>query len=527
MAKGYFALLLHAHLPFVRHPEYPDFLEEDWLFEAITETYIPLWQVFEGLIRDGVHFRLAMSMTPTLCAMLDDPLLRDRYLKYLNRAIALSKAEIDRTQNQPEFNHLARFYHTRFLECREIYVDHLKCDLIGAFRRFQEAGFIEIIACAATHGFLPLLERYPKSVWAQIAVGRDAYIKSFGRAPRGIWLPECAYHSGLDQMLQEAELRWFILDAHGMMFGSPRPRYAIYAPCFTPAGPAVFGRDRESSKQVWSAQEGYPGDPAYRDFYRDIGFDLDLDYLRPFLPADGHRKFTGMKYHRITGRTAQKQPYVPGWANGAVDHHAGDFLTSRVKQIEHLAGITNIKPLIVSPFDAELFGHWWYEGPQFLNLFIRKAVYDQTTFELITPSDYLEKHDTLQVISPSPSSWGNRGFWEVWLDESNSWIYPHLHAAARRMTECAEAVQKSPAKWKERALRQMARELLLAQSSDWAFLMRTGTAKDYAAMRTRTHILRFTRMYDQLRGGVIDEEFLANCEWRDNLFPDLDWKYYL
>ena len=183
MAKGYFALLLHAHLPFVRHPEYPDFLEEDWLFEAITETYIPLWQVFEGLARDGVRFRLAMSMTPTLCAMLDDPLLRERYLKYLDRAIALSKAEIDRTQSQPDFNHLARFYHSRFLECREIYADHLKCDLVGAFRRFQEAGFIEIIACAATHGFLPLMERYPKSVWAQISIGRDAYVNSFGRAP--------------------------------------------------------------------------------------------------------------------------------------------------------------------------------------------------------------------------------------------------------------------------------------------------------------------------------------------------------
>ena len=224
MAKGYFALLLHAHLPFVRHPEYPDFLEEDWLFEAITETYIPLWQVFEGLVRDGVRFRLAMSMTPTLCAMLDDPLLRERYLKYLDRAIALSKAEIDRTQSQPDFNHLARFYHSRFLECREIYADHLKCDLVGAFRRFQEAGFIEIIACAATHGFLPLMERYPKSVWAQIAIGRDAYVNSFGRAPKGIWLPECAYHQGLDQMLQAAELRWFVLDAHGLMFGSPRPR---------------------------------------------------------------------------------------------------------------------------------------------------------------------------------------------------------------------------------------------------------------------------------------------------------------
>ncbi|MBV9274813.1 MAG: DUF1957 domain-containing protein [Verrucomicrobia bacterium] len=527
MAKGYLALLLHAHLPFVRHPEYPDFLEEDWLFEAITETYIPLWQVFEGLARDGVRFRLAMSLTPTLCAMLDDPLLRQRYLRYLDRAIGLAKKEIDRTQHQSEFNHLARLYHSRFLEVREIYADHLKCDLVAAFRRFQDAGFVEIIACAATHGFLPLLERYPSSVWAQIAIGRDAYTKSFGRPPLGIWLPECAYYSGLDSVLQKAELRWFTLDAHGLMFGTPRPRYAIYAPCFTPTGSAAFGRDRESSKQVWSAQEGYPGDPAYRDFYRDIGFDLEYDYLRPFLPGDGSRRFTGIKYHRITGRTVYKEPYVPGWAQGAADHHAGDFMNSRVKQIEHLAGITNIKPMVLSPFDAELFGHWWYEGPQFLNLFIRKAVYDQKTFELITPGDYLGKYDTLQVVSPSPSSWGNRGFWEVWLDETNSWIYPHLHAAARRMIECAQDTEKSPAKWKERTLRQLGRELLLAQASDWAFLMKTGTARDYARKRTRDHILRFTRLYEQFRTGQVDEEFLASCEWRDNLFPDLNWKYFL
>src|SRR6266403_1091649 len=452
MRKGYLSLLLHAHLPFVRHPEYPEFLEEDWLYEAITETYVPLWQVFEGLVRDGVPFRMTMSLTPPLCAMLNDELLRTRYLRYLDRAIALARREIDRTQSQPEINHLAR-------------------------------------------------------------------------KPRGIWLPECAYFSGLERYLQESELRWFCLDAHGLMFGNPRPRYAIFAPVFTAAGPAAFGRDRESSKQVWSAQEGYPGDPAYRDFYRDVGHDLDLDYLRPFLPPVGSRRFTGIKYHRITGHTPNKEIYVPGWAQGAADYHAGDFMVSRTKQIEHLVQVTNIEPIVLSPFDAELFGHWWYEGPMFLNFFIRKAVYDQKVFELTTPSAYLEKYDTLQILSPSPSSWGHKGFWEVWLDETNSWIYPHLHAAARRMTESARAVQKKPATWKERVIRQMARELLLGQSSDWAFLMKTGTAREYAAKRTEDHILCFTRLYDQLVSGTVDEAFLQNCEWRDNLFPDLNWQY--
>ena len=212
MRKGYLALVLHAHLPFVRHPEYPEFLEEDWLFEAITETYIPLWQVLEGLARDGVPFSLTMSMTPTLCAMLDDQLLRSRYLRYINRAIDLSAREIDRTQNQLELNHLARMYHTRFLECREIYAEKLGCDLVTAFRKFQDAGLLEIITCAATHGFLPLMEQYPEAVRAQILIARDQYHAAFGRLPRGIWLPECAYFRGLEDFLREAEIRWFVLD---------------------------------------------------------------------------------------------------------------------------------------------------------------------------------------------------------------------------------------------------------------------------------------------------------------------------
>ncbi len=321
------------------------------------------------------------------------------------------------------------------------------------------------------------------------------------------------------------------------MFGNPRPRYAIYAPTWTPEGPAAFGRDRDSSRQVWSSEEGYPGDPAYRDFYRDIGFDLSLDYLRPFLPADGTRKFTGLKYHRITGRTADKSLYQRGWAMSAADHHAWHFMSARQEQMRKLRENLNVDPIVVSPFDAELFGHWWFEGPEWLNLFIRKAVHDQSEFTLTTPTRYLQEHDTHQMVVPSASSWGHKGYWEVWLDESNSWIYPHLHMAARRMTEVARrfekradlapgrALSEMPARL-DRALRQMARELLLAQSSDWAFLMKTGTASSYAAKRTKDHILRFTRLYDLVRSQKIDVAFLADCERRDNIFPNLEWRYY-
>ncbi len=527
MATGYLALILHAHLPFVRHPEYPEFLEEDWLYEAITETYIPLIEMMDGLVADGVPFQLTMSITPPLCSMLMDPLLQERYVRYIERAIALAEREVERTQYDSRIQSLAKFYLERFRTCRRLFVEQWQCQLIPVFARLQEQGVLEIITCAATHGFLPLMENFPEAVRAQIFLARDHYRECFGRDPEGIWLPECGYVAGVEKVLAEANIRWFVIDSHGIMFGNPRPRYAIYSPCYTPAGPAAFARDRESSRQVWSSEDGYPGDPAYRDFYRDIGFDIGEQDLQGFLTENGVRKFSGIKYHRITGQTQDKDVYNRSWALGAADAHAGHFVQARVEQIGKLLTNTNIDPIVVSPFDAELFGHWWFEGPEFVNLFIRKAAFDQKTFKMVTPSRFLAQHPTQQLVVPSASSWGHKGYWEVWLDDSNSWIYPHLHMAARRMTELATQFAEKASPLIERALRQLARELLLAQSSDWAFLMKTGTAKNYASKRTKDHILRFTRLYDQIRGRNIDEKFLANCEWRDNLFPNLEWRYYI
>ena len=524
--SGHLALVLHAHLPFVRHPEHEDFLEEDWLFEAITETYIPLLAMMERLMDDGVAFKLAMTLTPPLCAMLRDDLLRQRYVRHLERLIALAESEIERNTQHDQLRELAQFYFDLFTDCRMRFVDQWNGDLLAVFRRLQDDGRLEILASAATHGFLPLMQDFPEALRAQVLIGRDDYRDTFGRDPSGFWLPECAYVPGVDTMLQEANLRWFILDTHGLIFGDPQPYSAIHAPYYTPAGPAAFARDRDSSKQVWSAEEGYPGDPAYRDFYRDIGFDLSFDQLRTFLPSGSARKFTGIKYHRVTGAKQDKEFYDRAWAEGAADAHANHFLENRRSQFAALRG-RNFDPIVVSAFDAELFGHWWFEGPRFLELFIRKAAYDQNDFALTTPSEFLAAHPGQQMVTPSSSSWGDRGYWEVWLDPSNSWIYPHLHAAARRMTKVARAHRNTSEPLIERTLKQLARELLLAQSSDWAFLMKAGTAVEYATKRTKDHILRFNRLYDQLLAHQIDLDFLTKCETRDNIFPDVNWQYYI
>jgi len=522
--KGYLALVLHAHLPYVRHPEYDEFLEEDWFFEALTETYIPLIEAFDRLVEEGIDFRLTVSLTPTLISMMSDPLLQYRYIRHLNKLIDLANREIERTRWTPEFHELALMYYWKLTRARQIYLERYNSRLIPAFKRFQDLGTVEIITCAATHGFLPLMLN-ETAMRAQIKIAAAHYEKHFGRRPRGIWLPECGYIPGLDELLKKEGIRFFFTDTHGILFGTPRPRYGVFAPVYCPSTVAAFGRDMESSKQVWSAREGYPGDYEYREFFRDVGFDLDYNYIRPYLHADGNRINLGIKYYRITGPTDNKEPYRPSLAREKAAVHAGNFMFNRERQLEHLHDFLGIKPIIVSPYDAELFGHWWYEGPDWLEFLLRKIHFDQQTIKLITPSEYLDMHPKLQVLTPSMSSWGWKGYNEVWLEGSNDWIYPHLHIMSDRMVELGKHFPNAEGLLR-RALNQAARELLLMQSSDWAFIMKTGTMVDYARKRTKDHIARFDRLYHDILASRINEQWLKEVEHRDNIFPDIDYRVY-
>ena len=518
---GFLILVLHCHLPYVRHPEYETFLEENWLYEALTDTYLPLLRVMNGLVRDGVDFRLTMTLSPPLISMLRDPLLISRYERHLNRLIELASKEVDRTRYQPEFNRLARMYLERFLQTRQAFTQEHARDLVGAFGRLQDLDKLEIITCGATHGFLPLLGVVPSAVRAQLRTAVAHYEDTFDRPPHGIWLPECGYFPGLDEALRDVGIQFFFTESHGVLYAEPRPRFGLHAPVFCPTGVAAFARDLDSSKQVWSAEEGYPGDPAYRDYYRDIGWDLDYDYIRPYVQSTGQRINTGIKYFRITGKSDHKEVYDRAWALERAAAHAGDFMFNRERQVEWLAPAMDRAPIVVAPYDAELFGHWWFEGPEWLDYLFRKLHYDQMTVKPITPAEYLERYDVNQVCTPCGSSWGHKGYNEVWLNGSNDWIYRHLHVAARRMEELAGRFPDSQG-LTLRALKQAGRELLLAQSSDWAFIMKTGTMVEYAVKRTKEHLARFTGLYEQLMSGRVDAGWLKDLEEKDNIFPALD-----
>lgn len=528
MQKGYLCLVLHAHLPFVRHPEHEDFLEEDWLYEAISETYIPLVNMMDKLIEDGIDFRLTMSLTPPLCAMLSDSLLQDRYLRHVNKLIELTEKESTRLQFQSAFSATARMYEDHFKMARYVFAEKYGRNLLRAFKKFQDMGKLEIITCGATHGYLPLMLNQ-NAKRAQIKVAVQDYKTKFGRSPRGIWLPECAYEIGDDQLLREEKIRYFFMETHGLLFAEPCPKYGVYAPIYCPSGVAAFARDIESSRQVWSAVEGYPGDYRYREFYRDIGYDLEYDYIRPFLHNDGVRRNIGIKYFKITGKVplGEKQPYNPDEAREAAASHAGNFMFNRQKQMEYLSDFLGKKPMVIAQYDAELFGHWWFEGPLFLNYLIRKIACDQDEIKLITASEYLAENPKNQVSTPAASSWGDKGYHECWLQGTNDWIYRHLHKAQERMSELARENQHEGNHLRIRALNQAARELLLAQSSDWAFIMATGTMVAYAEKRTKNHLNNFIGLYDSLKANNIDENWLNQLEWHNNIFPNIDFKVYL
>lgn len=521
--QGYVAVVLHAHLPFVRHPENPDALEERWLFEAIHESYVPLVESFLRLVNDDVTFRMTMSFTLTLLAMLSDRLLQRRFQTYITQLIRLSDAEMARTKGDDRFYSLAAMYHRRFTEVESFM---MRCDwnLISAIRSVADAGRLELITSAATHAFLPLVSR-EEAIRAQVETAVIEHMRHFGRRPKGIWLPECGYAPTLDPLLAEYEFDYFFVDSHGIAAADPNPVFGTYSPVLTPTGVAAFPRNPEAGKQVWSATEGYPGDFDYREFYRDVGFDLEMKDIGPFIHPDGIRVNTGIKYYRVTGRDEIKQPYRPDWAAAKAIAHAAHYADELSSQLTRVRGEMGRKPIVVAPFDAELFGHWWYEGPQFLEALLRRLD-EQSAICTSSPADYLSTYQDYQVCQLSPSSWGRDGYADVWVQPKNDWIYPSLHDMEATLISLANRYRDVDVT-RRRVLNQAARELLLAEASDWAFIIDHETATEYAVRRTKQHVNRFYRLCDMIHhADTLDADWLAEIEQIDNIFPAMDYQVY-
>jgi 1,4-alpha-glucan branching enzyme len=527
MSRGYLFLVLHAHLPYVRHPEYDRFLEERWFFEAVTETYIPLIKFFDRLRNEGAAFKITLSVSPPLANMMEDPLLRQRCQRHLEMMIKLAENECERTKNWPDVHFLAQMYRRLFEEARHTFVERCGTRLVSALKEFADAGCLELITCAGTHGFLPLLSSEPGTVRAQVFSAVHEHQRIFGRTPPGMWVPECAYYPGLDAVMAEAGIRYFLVDAHGIEHAEPRPLFGVHAPLYCPSGVAAFGRHPMTSKLVWSTNVGYPADHNYREYYRDIGFDLEQQYVEPFQYAKGVRTPTGIKYHRITGQTQDKHLYNPDWAAEAAQKHAWDFIHRCRDQAVRAAQHMPCPAVVVSPYDAELFGHWWFEGPQWL-YHVLKGLSAGGDLALGTPGAYLASYPVHQKAVPAPSSWGRNGYHEHWVNPKTDWIWRPLHEAAVRLRQSIAARPTvSGGSLEDRALRQAGRELMLAQSSDWPFIITNGTTAEYAKRRLNDHTNRLHYLLESLDRKEVDRGKLEALECMDAIFPELDYRVFV
>lgn len=555
---GAFTFVLHSHLPYVRLAgRWPH--GEEWLHEAAVETYIPLLNILYDLRDEGIRYRLNIGLTPVLAEQLADPLVLEHLDEYIDARIAAARADINYFENgethDPHLRYLASWYDGIFQGIKHSFQKRFQRDLIGAFKTLQDEGYIEIVAGAATHAYLPLFRR-DSTIHAQLKTGIRSYERMFGVKPRTLWLPECAYRPafyedgrlrpGFEKFLADLGVRVFFGEAHAITGGRPvtagtanavggysgvRREYALplageaertatpfqaYYVANTSAGVqpdahsgvAIIGRNERTGQQVWSADWGYPGDYDYREFHRksDRG---------------------GLQYWRVTGKKVElgeKDTYHPDWAAYKVDQHAEHYVHLVGDLIRDYARSEGRYGLIASSYDTELFGHWWYEGIGWLGKVLRFLTIDRNV-DLLTASEYLTAHEPTETLNIPESSWGAGGAHEVWDNDDNHWMWQPLHEMEIRMEKLALA-HSAPDGDAWAALNQAARECLLAQSSDWQFQVTSKQAADYAAERFQTHIDRFDKLASSIENGKPDRALAEEFYELDKVFPDIDFRWF-
>jgi len=502
--------------------------------EAAVDCYLPLIESFEELKRDGIGAPVTFSVTPIVAAQLahrDFP--RELRAFFAQRLAACDEAERD-VSEEPQLAAVVRFWRNLY-EKRSAYFDELHGDLISALRRLEDSGTIELMSAAATHGFLPLLAR-DESIRLQLLAGRGEHERLFGRSPRGCWLPECAYRprgpwapwpggpsepmrDGLETHVEAAGFRFVVVDAHLAEAGRPLEAYgrgpSRRAPAADPAVRSPYGdyvigndarairalvRDPASTRQVWSRDGGYPGGDAYLEFHK-IRF-----------PG-------GLKLWEVTGpgvSLGDKRPYSPDRARHMADGHAAHFSA----MLDQVAAANSARgTVIVAPFDSELFGHWWFEGPEFIADTYR-ALRRHPGIRPVTASAHVREATAVTPLSLPEGSWGRDGDFSMWLNNDTAWTWTRLWELEERFWNVAPKAlaQRSALP----ILTQAARELLLAQSSDWQFIISTGEVRDYGERRFALHADDTEALVAALeQGGDLSAaaERASELNARDSVFP--------
>ena len=510
-----------GEIPTEIHDLTPETAEESWFFEALSETYLPLLEVFDRLEGDHVPFRVGLSVSPIFAQMLSDESLLEKFTAYLDNQIEFGQREMERVRDQGATFLLAKRYFDQAVERRAVFTTRYEGNIIKAFDFFRRRRKVEFLATSATHAFLPFLCAYPEALQAQLEVAITSYRHSLGLIPQGFWLPEHGWVKELDPFLRSYDFGYTIADSHGFVFGSPPPSRGSFFPIKTPRGLVVFARDFNASSDIAAMRKEGP----YRDNCRDIGYELPVDTIGPFLSQNGARLSTGFKYWRA-GDEARDVLYDPDVAQAAAVEHARAFLEKCCSRLSSAARHMEEPPLSLCAFNADSFGLHWHEGPRFIEALFRLGA-GYRDLQFMTPSEYqgLQPMSAYETSVPEFSSWGENGYAEVWLDSSNDWIYRYLNRSIERMVELAERFSENNS-LKERALNQAAREILLAQSSDWPACLYHQKCTDFARFQVENALHNFTAIYEALGSGHISAEWLTTLERQHNIFPTINYRVF-
>lgn len=527
MADTSIIFLLDAQLPYVRHPENPGCVEESRFFNAVSCTYLPLLRMCTALETEGVPFKLAIAFAPTLCEMLADPLLQERYLENLDKSIDFGLSELERNAASPEIRELIKIHLDRLQLNRRDFVEIYEKNILKKFDYFATRGYLEILATTATNCYLPLFADIPEAVSAQIETGLISYRKHFTSIPSGFWLPAMAWTPGIEVTLKSYGFQYTVLESHGLLFADLPPDTGVFAPVSCRNGFTVFGRDRKACEEVTDGESGFVSHREYLDVDRDIGFELDEDILSTLFPIKLGRRVTGFRYWSRSASSPDAAWYQLDKAHDRACADAKTFLDTRNEVLDKASALLEGAPVsTVCAFPASLFGEDWAEGIAWLEQLFRLAASNPATgatFSLFAQK--MRQKTGEKRITPYFSSWLPGGYSEEVLNSSNDWMYPYIRKATLRMIDLAERFPDDSG-LKERALNMASRELLLAQSMDWFLMMNEGEQSEYARRRFEESVRAFTVVYESLGSNFISTEWLTTTEKMHNLFSDINYRVF-
>ena len=538
MTRGYLSLVLHGHLPYIRAEKQGDHREDYRFLTRAVECYLPLIHALDRLNHDSIPGCVSISLSPTLIAMMGDSRMQNQLGDHLDRLLELSARELNRTALQHELRYLTGTYHLKLLQLKNTFRQRCNSNLLFAFADLARCGRIELMTCPASHAFLPgMVAMQRQAATCQIRLGLDAFRRAFDFNPSGFWLPECAYTPELDEILGDEGVGYIVIDSRGLENASEEPVHGPHAPVYSPSGVASFARERKGTHLIGCTPEGRPLDGLFRDNTHDLIHSLPMEYLREHMPAPGVRLETGLRYYRVGRGGDEREIYERKPALNRAAENAWEFLCQAGRRAESVAWKMDRPPLQVAAYDMHVFGSEWYEGTEFLDYLLRKAHCDQSAIEILTPSEYLRRHPCNQMVTPGVSSWGEDGYFREWVGPDNAWVYRHLSRAARVMHHlCVEAdedgdrqspsIGKNGHDLRSRALRAAARQLILAQSSDWMAMMRNEEHREYGKSRLTAHLQNFARVASQIEKKKINADEIERLERAWPIFDGLQTDAY-